>query len=125
MIPRPEFGKIFAYLASAYPRHTYPKETISVYYDTLAELDSDTLKVACKKWVSEEKWFPKASELRKLVYTSGQVETSADRKKKYAGSIELMNAALAYRRLKLPAVRAAVELAGGERQLLEDGDVDG
>lgn len=112
MIPREEFGKIFAYLTAAYPRQKYTDLTISVYYDTLSFLDPAALKLACKAWVSKEKWFPSASELRRAAYTSGQLETSADRHWKYAGWIKLMNEALAYRRVKLAA--------GGENKRLEE-----
>ena len=113
MILRPEFATVFAYLASAYPQRTYTKETISVYYDTLADLDSAALMLACKTWVSEEKWFPKASELRRLAYGCGHVETSEDRLRKYAGSIELMNAALAWRSKRLPQGAAKRLTKGG------------
>ena len=116
MIPRSEFAKTFAYLAAAYPQRQYAKETISVYYDTLCDLDTAALMLACKKWVAGEKWFPKPAELRRLAYGCGHVETSEDRLGKYAWSIELMNAALAYRRVKL---------AAGERQLLGVQDADG
>ena len=113
MILRPEFAKVFAYLASAYPQRTYTKETISVYYDTLADLDTAALMLACKKWVAQEKWFPKASELRRLAYGCGHVETSEDRKIKYARSIELMNAALAWRSKRLPQGAAKRLTKGG------------
>lgn len=67
MATRDQVMKVCGVMAAAYPGFNLRAETIAVYAELLADLDTDTLAVAAKQAVAESKFFPTVAELRERV----------------------------------------------------------
>lgn len=62
-----EVSEVMAYMASAYPYINLSKETVTVYADLLADLDSEATRRAVRRLTATEERFPSPASIRREV----------------------------------------------------------
>lgn len=82
MATHSETAEVIRLLAKAYPRYTFDKDTVRVYAAGLRDIPSKALQAGASAIITESKWFPAVSELRKaaLEFTDNTaMQDAADR----------------------------------------------
>ncbi len=77
---RPEFAEIMARLAAAYGTgfgRPMDEFTVTVYYDALGDITLDVLRIAAKRVMMQQKWFPTVHELRQAASETQAGEVAA------------------------------------------------
>lgn len=67
MATRDDVFKVCQVMAAAYPNFVLRKDTIDIYSDLLADIETGVLGVAARQAIAESKFFPTVAELRERV----------------------------------------------------------